>query len=159
AATISDSFATGNVTATANLPACSTNCDFVVAGGLVGQNFGTVIATNVPTLLTPCAAGATCAIGDVSVGSRGIAGGLIGENEGIVTNTFERGNVTGVAGPGNSLNEVDVTVLGGLVGINDGLITSSFATGTVGALNVNALVAGGLVGDNSGAIFDSFAIG
>ena len=145
------SFAIGDVIATAPVDkggqgcAFSNSCQHLSAGGLVGENFGT-IAFSVAT-------------GDVSVGPNGTAGGLAGFNSGIITNAFAAGNVTGAPGTGGVDGEGGSTTLGGLAGINQGLISNSGAIGDVGGLNVANLQAGGLVGDNSGAILSSSAAG
>ncbi len=153
---ITSSYATGNVTATAplafvsnNVTDCSiSNCPYENVGGLVGQNSGTIQgAVNVPSLNQPCVAGQTCATGAVSVGSSGHAGGLVGNNWGIIANAFATGTVTGAAGLSDLIFLVpnyNTTRLGGLVGINQGLITDSHATGDVGTLSVANLHAGGL---------------
>jgi filamentous hemagglutinin family protein len=150
--TIIGSFATGDVIATATVakggPDCgssNTSCQHVSAGGLVGENFGTIAFS--------------FATGDVSVGPNGTAGGLAGLNSGIITNAFAAGNVTGAPGTGGVDGEGGSTTLGGLAGVNQGLISNSGAIGDVGGLNVANLQAGGLVGDNSGTIVSSFAAG
>ena len=77
----------------------------------------------------------------------GLAGGLVGFNEGSITNSFSICNVTGPS-IGNNGN-------GGLVGWNRGPINNSFATG-----NVNGGRAGGLVGWlEGGSITNSYATG
>ena len=61
-AIITTSFATGSVTSTASLPGngadCSSgSCQFAVAGGLVGHNFGTIFGNETaPTAATSCGA-------------------------------------------------------------------------------------------------------
>jgi hypothetical protein len=151
------SSASGDVIATANVnkggEGCSfsNSCQHVSAGGLVGDNLGTIAS------LSPTAP--TFATGNVSVGSNGTAGGLVGFNSGIISNAFAIGNVTGAAGTGGVDGEGGSTTLGGLAGINQGLISESGAFGEVGGANVANLQAGGLVGDNSGTIMSSFAFG
>jgi hypothetical protein len=165
--TIVASYAAGNVTSTANVDPhaadCSTSssCQFTAAGGLVGQNFGTIgnPGATLPSSEQGCGAGATCASGDVSVGSNGTAGGLAAFNSGIIVNTFAIGNVTGGPGSGGVDDQGKRTTLGGLVGVNQGLIGYSFARGNVGNVLTSNLQAGGLVGDNSGAIVSSLAFG
>ena len=80
--------------------------------------------------------------GDVS--GDGVLGGLVGDNNGTISNTYNTGNVTG------SLS------VGGLVGINDSRVTNSYATGTV-----KGAIAGGLIGDNNGGatVSNSYATG
>jgi filamentous hemagglutinin family protein len=166
-ATITDSRATGNVTATANVPAqqqgpdCAVtgNCQFVEVGGLVGLNFGTIQGTAVPAANQACVAGQTCATGAVSVGSNAVGGGLVGWNDGIIISAFATGGVTGAAGISNLNGDGNPTILGGLAGRNTGAIADSHARGNVGTLNVANLEVGGLVGENAGAILQSFATG
>jgi filamentous hemagglutinin family protein len=164
-ATIFASYATGNVTASANVNQtgndCSNNgsCQNVSAGGLVGQNSGTIAAETTPVLTQACGAGQACATGLVSVGSNGTGGGLVGFNDGIIVNAFATGNVTGAAGVNGLNGNSGNTNLGGLAGTNQGVIFTSFARGDVGSSNVANLQVGGLVGDNSGAIFASTATG
>ena len=151
--TITNSQAFGTVTSTAD--------DFAFAGGLVGLNGGTVTSTAQPVLASTCAIGASfsCATGNVSVGSSGSGGGLVGSNQGTIEKSFATGAVTG--GPGAPDDELGghSAQVGGLAGTNQGTIRDSFATGNVGAANVAWLGAGGLVGDNSGKIERSFATG
>ena len=143
------SSASGDVIATAGVnkggEGCSfsNSCQHISAGGLVGDNLGTVAFS--------------FATGDVFVGSNGTAGGLVGFNSGIISNSFAVGNVAGA--PGGVDGEGSSTTLGGLVGVNQGLISNSAAFGDVGGANVANLQAGGLVGDNSGAILSSTAFG
>jgi filamentous hemagglutinin family protein len=167
-AMITSSYATGNVTATATIASnngtnCSTsgsNCQNASAGGLVGQNSGTIQGAAVPSLTQACVAGQTCATGAVSVGSDGVGGGLVGQNDGLIFNAFATGTVTGAASLLNAqTNNGNTTQLGGLAGNNQGLITDSHATGNVGTLNVANLSIGGLVAENSGAIKNSYATG
>jgi filamentous hemagglutinin family protein len=171
------SYATGNVNATANLASrdCSSGgpCQFVSAGGLVGQNQGIISGAvfETPdqtqasragfTLLEPptCGAGQTCATGMVNVGSNGTAGGLVAQNDGIIVNAFALGNITGAAGTDNISTNGQATTLGGLVGSNSGAIGFSHAHGNVGNLDAANLQLGGLVGDNSGIILTSYATG
>jgi filamentous hemagglutinin family protein len=71
------------------------------------------------------------------------SGGLVGENGGVISNSYVTGSVT--AG----------FYTGGLAGINGGTITNSYSTATVnGASNV-----GGLVGGDYGTITESYATG
>ena len=72
-------------------------------------------------------------------------GGLSGENDGIVKNSYATGNVSGEGR------------IGGLVGNNyDGTVSDSYATGNVRGDNANV---GGLVGRNDGMMEDSYATG
>jgi hypothetical protein len=79
-----------------------------------------------------------------NVTGNGDAGGLVGKNEGTVSNSYATGNVTG------NLN------VGGLVGWNfEGTVTDTYSTGNVTGLdNV-----GGLVGWNTGTMSNSYATG
>jgi hypothetical protein len=72
-------------------------------------------------------------------------GGLVGYNNGVVTNSYSAGNVSGTVG-----------MVGGLVGKNSGTASNSYSTASVsGVVNV-----GGLVGDNwDGTVGDSYATG
>ena len=150
---ITDSFATGNVTASGNVPAtnCNPQCQNVIAGGLVGMNMGTIRSVN---LLF-----ATFASGNVFVGSNGTGGGLVGSSSGIITGAMASGAVTGAAGTGRVGDSDRSTNLGGLVGNNFGLVEFSSATGDVGSPNVDNLTVGGFVGDNSGLIALSTSTG
>jgi trimeric autotransporter adhesin len=128
--TISNSYATGSVTA-------SSGGQYV--GGLVGyNNIGTIINSYATASVT-------------GSGSNTAVGGLLGENAGTVSNSYATGNVTGGTGS---------IYIGGLVGTNHGgnTVSNSYATGNVtggpGSLDV-----GGLVGHNNGAINNSYASG
>jgi hypothetical protein len=72
-------------------------------------------------------------------------GGLVGENQGTVSNSYSTGNVTG-----------ELYYVGGLVGTNYGTVSNSYSTGNVtGEQNV-----GGLVGsNNNGNISNSYSTG
>ena len=132
---IFNSQAFGDVTATAN---AQQDSDGSFAGGLVGQNFGTINGTGTPTLASRCIPGAamSCTAGAVSVGPYGSAGGLVGGNQGLIGNALANGAVSG------SSNDL----LGGLVGESDhgGSVVASMATGTVHGSGAND-VAGGFV--------------
>jgi hypothetical protein len=103
----------------------------------------------------------TFATGAVNVASGGVAGGLVGVNNGFLAATIAKGAVTGSPG----LVNPDIgpfgqqTVLGGLVGTNQGFVVASRAIGNVGSVNTDRLLAGGLVGDNTGTILVSSAAG
>ena len=83
------------------------------AGGLVGQNYGTIIACYASVEVN----GSEAAEGDYNLG--GLVGNAIG---GKITASYATGNVNG--------NDGDDTYLGGLVGLG-GNITASYATGNV----------------------------
>jgi hypothetical protein len=70
-------------------------------------------------------------------------GGLVGWNDGTITNCYATGSVTGQY------------ETGGLVGYNWGTVTNSYADGTVSG----SYHTGGLVGLNFGAITNSYAAG
>ena len=86
------------------------------------------------------------ATGAVSGSDMGWAiGGLVGyNNNGMVTSSYATGAVSGGSSD-----------IGGLVGWNLGTVTSSYATGTVSG----GLGLGGLVGFNKGTITESYATG
>ena len=72
-------------------------------------------------------------------------GGLVGFNNGLVTNSYSTGNTSGAVG-----------MVGGLVGKNSGTLNKSYSTAWVSG-DVNA---GGLVGDNwDGTVSDSYSTG
>jgi filamentous hemagglutinin family protein len=154
--TITDSKATGNVTAQTDGTLQSRFGNSVSAGGLVGSNQGFIVGSialsEPPTPPTSvggttlasahssesssrCALGAaySCASGNVHVGALGQAGGLVGNNDGTLLNVIAFGAVTGAAGLAPNNNKGDnnnQTQLGGLVGVNTGTIGS--VKGTVG---------------------------
>ena len=134
---ISNSYATGTVTATGsgcsglgglvgvasssnitNSYATGAVSGSVWVGGLIGKLVGEATATNV------------YATGSVSVGSNK-GGGLVGANYGTVTNSYATGSVS-----------VNGSEGGGLVGANYGTVTNSYATGLVsGSGTLGGLVA------------------
>jgi len=71
-------------------------------------------------------------------------GGVVGWNEGTVSNCYSTGNVSG-----------DWPV-GGLVGWNEGIVSNCYATGNVSG---EWWPVGGLVGANEGTVSDSYATG
>lgn len=79
-------------------------------------------------------------------------GGLAGMNDGIISNSFARGDVTSRGLHGFSV--------AGLAGSNFGKITNSFATGNVNSLGeIKMAQSGGLIGTNTGDIDTCFATG
>ncbi|MCT7520348.1 beta strand repeat-containing protein, partial [Aliarcobacter cryaerophilus] len=81
---------------------------------------------------------------DVNITGSVYVGGLVGYNDGTISNSYATGSVNG-----------DYSI-GGLVGINEGgRISNSYASGTVGGDSY----VGGLVGINSGTITNSYASG
>jgi trimeric autotransporter adhesin len=126
------------------------------AGGLVGQNSGTIEASS--------------ATGNVNGGSE--IGGLVGYNSGSVRGSHASGDVTGnyklgglVGSNGNEGEIINSYAngaihgygddVGGLVGENFGVIRNAYATGTVSGF----ASIGGLVGDNFGELINSYATG
>ena len=72
-------------------------------------------------------------------------GGLVGQNDGTITNSYARGSVEGHK------------KVGGLVGYQQaGTISNAYATGGV---NGSSNVVGGLVGDNRGVLNNVYATG
>ena len=109
------------------------------AGGLVGLNSGTIIASHASVSVTNTRS------------STGSFGGLVGWNEsGTIIASYATGSVYS-EGPGDNL--------GGLVGWNNsGTIIASYATGTIST--TQQVDAGGLVGSNrDGTIIASYATG
>ena len=143
------------------------------AGGLVGANLGTI--TNCSALgsvqggdgqvgglaglnwitgsISGSQAGGNVTAGGYTPGPGSQAGGLVGANQGVITNCSALGSVQGAS-----------VGVGGLVGINwgTGSISGSQAGGHVtgnGRDPVYASRAGGLVGQNVGTITNCFALG
>ena len=71
-------------------------------------------------------------------------GGLAGENEGTVSNSYYSGSVTGISHHYH---------VGGLVGGNGGTVTNSYSTGSV----TGESFVGGLVGTNVGTVSNSYS--
>ena len=121
AGTIDSSSASGNVSG------------FDTVGGLVGANASTGSITN-------SHAGGTITVpAQYSYGSD--AGGLVGQNDGLIDTTYATGDVNGINDPSEGS-----TYLGGLVGVNRGTIQNSNASGNV----TGQSYVGGLVGGNGG---------
>ena len=82
---------------------------------------------------------------NVTVAGYYYVGGLVGFNNGIITNSYSTGNVSGTVG-----------MVGGLLGKNTATVSSSYSTASVsGVVNV-----GGLVGDNwRGTVINSYSTG
>ncbi|QCB44907.1 GLUG motif-containing protein [Hydrogenophaga sp. PAMC20947] len=150
--TISNSYATGNVT-------FATSLAVVSLGGLVGSNDSGTISDSYAT-------------GIVS-GKRNV-GGLVGSNStnGTISDSYATGKVNGNEYTGGLVgsNSTNGTIsdsyatgivsgnlfTGGLVGFNSGTISDSYATGIVSGTSP----VGGLVGSNSsGTISNSYAKG
>ncbi|WCR20965.1 MBG domain-containing protein [Paracoccus alcaliphilus] len=99
---------------------------------------------------------------DSLLGDTFIAGGLVGENYGLVSFSHATGAVESVGAEGGPVD--DSSVIGGLVGSNFGEIADSSATGDVTVdtrsdLSLATVQAGGLIGANWGAVSRSFASG
>ena len=159
-------------------PNCSMNnsCQNITVGGLIGQNSGLVSLASASGAVHVGSGGTGGGligrndgivdttyheIGAVTgaAGTPGInenfdndttLGGLIGSNQGLLTNSYATGNV---GSPG-----VNWLTAGGLVGDNSGLIALTYATGNVRAGNFS--MAGGLVGSgDSGCMGCSMGVG
>ncbi|AMB44414.1 YDG domain-containing protein [Methylobacterium sp. AMS5] len=108
-----------------------------------------------------------------SVTGSSIVGGLVGTNNGTVSQSYASGSVTGSSGVGGLVGEMfnSATVsqsyasgsvtgfgssVGGLVGFSSGTVSQSYASGSVtGSSNY----VGGLVGFSSGTVSQSYASG
>jgi rhodanese-related sulfurtransferase len=104
-------------------------------GGLVGDNFGSIITSY-----------STC-----EVRGERIVGGLMGGNGvsdlsfgGILINSYSAGMTSGESR------------VGGMVGVNGGIITTSYSTGRVNGTGTGV---GGLVGNDYGIITTSYSTG
>jgi hypothetical protein len=106
---------------------------------------------------------------NADVTSYGTVGGLVGRNDGTVSNSYSIGNLIGIGWVGglvglnlgtvsSSYSSGSVTgneCVGGLVGSNNGTASNSYSTSSViGDVNV-----GGLVGENAGTVGDSYSRG
>jgi hypothetical protein len=112
-------------------------------------------------------------VGVINVNMTGdwYVGGLVGENDGTVSNSYSTGNVTGESYVGGLLgvnrdgnisnsystgNFTGESYVGGLLGSNDGTVSNSYSTGNV----TGGGAVGGLVGDNyEGNISNSYSTG
>ena len=95
--------------------------------------------------------------GDVSVSAEDVsAGGLVGENSGTIANSYAMGDVSV-----SITTAYSESYTGGLVGANiRGTIENCYATGDVSGTSPDeSAIAGGLVGVNSGTIKSSYAMG
>jgi len=81
---------------------------------------------------------------NATVIGKSIVGGLVGGNEGTVSDSYSTGSVTGGRG------------VGGLVGTNAGTVSDSYSTGSV---NGSDYLIGGLVGTNVGTVNNSYSTG
>ena len=136
------------------------------AGGLVGQNGGTISGSYV-------SGGSVSGVSNV--------GGLVGQNWGTVSGSYASGGTVTATGNdvgglvGNNSDSVSgsyvdgVTVIsavssgsgngGGLVGLNSGAISNSYASNGSVSASGSALYMGGLVGQNAGTISNTYASG
>ncbi|MEG1052246.1 MAG: YDG domain-containing protein, partial [Janthinobacterium sp.] len=108
-------------------------------GGLAGVNAsGASIATSYAT--------------GVVTGAREMIGGLVGNNQGALSQSYATGNVSGARS------------IGGLVGLNGGSINDAYASGAVGrAGTADPILSmenmGGLVGESTGSVSHVFSSG
>ena len=88
---------------------------------------------------------------DFTITGDRLVGGLVGWNNGTISNSYLTGSVTGGSGI------FSTTFVGGLVGLNEGTVTNCYSTGSV----TGADYVGGLVGQNrpEGIVSDSYATG
>jgi hypothetical protein len=86
-------------------------------------------------------------------------GGLVGENDGLIAQSYASGAVRTAEDAGSGGPTSDGSP-GGLVGVNNGTIEQSYATGAVSNACMRASCsAAGLVNVNHGTISQSFATG
>ena len=143
--TISNSYATGEVTASSS---------YSYSGGLVGYNkSGGTVSNSYAT------GGVTSSSSSSSHG-----GGLVGYNEsgGTISNSYATGEVTSPSSSSTSSSySYSSSYSGGLVGQNLGTISNSYATGEVTSSSSSSSSGGGLVGYNKpgGIISNSYATG
>ena len=76
-------------------------------------------------------------------------GGLVGANEGEISDSYTMGDVMTIG---------NVLIVGGLVGVNQGEISDSYTMGNVNSKG-NHTIAGGLAGTSSSAITECYAMG
>jgi hypothetical protein len=112
------------------------------AGGLAGQNDGTIV--------TSYATGKVTAKGDPNAQDISALGGLVGVNDGPVSSSYASGAVSG-----RNYSEV-----GGLVGQNDvsSTINASYSTGAVQGGQTGSIVGGliGVDGAQAGGLSDTY---
>jgi hypothetical protein len=86
---------------------------------------------------------------DINITGFFYVGGLVGRNDGMLTNCYATGSVSGV-----------LSAIGGLVGENYGTVSGCHATGSVSDI-IEAMddIAGGLVGENYGIVTDCYWTG
>ncbi len=120
--------------------------DSTIAGGIVGVNHGTIERSSSAVVSS----------------TGGTSGGLAGENDGVIAQSYAAGQVQGLeldVGPGGSGAFTEASA-GGLVGTNNGTITQSYVSGSVSneCTNQSCSVAG-LAYTNKGTISQSFFSG
>ena len=159
--TIDNSYVTGAISDTIFF--CCTS--LLEGGGLVGFNeTGGTINNSY----------STATVKGASAFETMTVGGLVGLNEGAISNSYATGKVSGTFASGGlvgwnqgtiedsfATDTVHSRIGGGLVGINDwdaGNIVSSYATGAVNGKGKYASV-GGLVGANYAAILNCYSTG
>ncbi|MCK1711156.1 MULTISPECIES: NF038122 family metalloprotease [unclassified Bradyrhizobium] len=149
--TVSESYVTGNIGG------------FGFVGALVGINYGTVsqsyatgsasggsvgvlVGYNSPTgSITQSFSTGTASSGQLSSSGRGTIGGLVGHNDGVISDSYSSAATDPSFDTSNFANEI-----GGLVGYNNGTVTQSYATGATGLVRGGSSVLGGLIGAESG---------
>ncbi|MBR4030505.1 MAG: hypothetical protein IKJ06_03820, partial [Clostridia bacterium] len=107
-------------------------------GGLVGINKGTgMIISSYNT-------------GDVKMsGQNARAGGIACENYGIISGTFNSGNI--------STDSANLAVAGGVSATNLGIVSDCYATGEVNSLSkIDTSYSGGISGTNTGSVVNCY---
>jgi len=119
--TISNSYATSNRSDTGVYT-------LNIGGGLVGYNGATGTVTQSYSSTGVCAC-ITDALGyqAATLATPGAYGGLVGYNDGVISNTYASGPVSGA------------NAVGGLVGWNQNRVTNSYTTGTISSVNGQAI--------------------
>ncbi len=89
---------------------------------------------------------------NVDISASGDTGALVGDNYGLVENSYSTGRISGIG---------SLVCFGGLVGFNESGATTelSYSTVAVTVTNSENFDEGGLVGDNYGTVETSFATG
>jgi hypothetical protein len=120
-----------------------------LAGGLVGLN------RQAGTIRLSSATGTV--MGEIQATVAPVSGGLVGENDGTIDQSFATGDVHG--GQGYSRRRVEPATAGGLVGVDDsqqGQVNDSYATGSVTVIQLGDV--GGLMG-LARSVFTSYSTG
>jgi filamentous hemagglutinin family protein len=119
-----------------------------LVGGVAGLNAGLIEQASVTG--TVASDGSFFELSDVA------AGGIAGENDGTIVDSFSEAAVTAIGSPGG------LVFAGGLAGTSAGTITNAFASGAVsGDADTGSVFAGGLVGTlaEGGSITGAYASG